>query len=127
MSARNEEAGTIMTELVIVMPVVLTFVLLAVQLGLWLHGRHVAVAAAQEGVTAAQVLDGTEDAGRQRAEAFLAEAGGVRDVSIQATRTELTARVEVRGTAPVVLPGLRLPLGGSAEAPVERWIAEPDR
>ena len=121
------QAGGSTTELVLLMPVVLLLVLLIVQFGLWLHARQVATAAAQEGLVAAQVEAGTDTAGRERAEAFLAEAGGLWEVQIDAMRDATTARVTIVGVTPAVVPGMTLEVTAVAEGPVERFVAEPDR
>jgi Flp pilus assembly protein TadG len=121
------QSGSATTELVLLMPVVLLLVLLIVQFGLWLHARQVATAAAQEGLVAAQVETGTAAAGHDRAVAFLTQAGGLREVRVDAARDLTTARVTVTGTTPAVIPGTALGVAGVAEGPVERWVAEPDR
>jgi Flp pilus assembly protein TadG len=121
------QAGSATTELVLLMPVVLLLVLLIMQFGLWLHARHVATAAAQEGLIAAQAEFGTSAAGHQRAAAFLAQTGGLRDVQIDASREETMARVVVTGTPPPVLPGLGMPVSANADGPVERFVPEPAR
>lgn len=126
-SRRDTEGGSATTELVVLMPVVLMVVLLAVQFGVWLHARQVVTAAAQEGLAAAQVLGGTAESGRLRAEAFLVEAGGVRAPVVESARTATIATVEVRAEVPAVLPGTRIPVRGQVEGPVERFVPEPER
>lgn len=126
-AARSSREGSSTLELMLLMPVVLFLVLLIVQFGLWQHARQVAAAAAQEGLVAAQVPAGTADAGTARAQAFLAEAGGVHEAEVTAQRSDITARVEVRGTTPAAIPGMVLVVRGTAEGPVERFVAEPDR
>lgn len=126
-TSRRGQSGSATTELVLLMPVVLLLVLLIVQFGLWLHARQVATAAAQEGLVAAQVETGTAAAGHDRAVAFLAQTGGLRDVSVDAARDLTTARVVVIGTTPAVLPGTSFAVSAVAEGPTERFVAEPDR
>ena len=121
------QVGSSTTELVLLMPVVLLLVMLIVQFGLWLHAQHVASAAAQEGLLAAQVESGTSAAGHDRAEAFLTQAGGLREVRIDAARDADHARVEVAGATPMVVPGMSLRVTAVVEGPVERFVAEPDR
>lgn len=121
------QAGTSTTELVLLMPVVLLLVMLIVQFGLWLHAQHVATAAAQEGLVAAQAESGTSGGGHSRAEAFLAQAGGLREAQVDVIRETERARVEVVGVTPAVVPGLTLEVSVVAEGPVERFVAEPDR
>lgn len=121
------QTGSSTTELVLLMPVVFLLVLLIVQFGLWLHARQVATAAAQDGLTAAQMELGTSVAGRERAERFAAEGGGLREVQIDAVRNATSARVTVAAVTPTVLPGMTWNVSVVAEGPVERWIAEIDR
>ena len=121
------QAGSSTTELVLLMPVVLLLVMLIVQFGLWLHAQHVATAAAQEGLVAAQAESGTNAQGHSRAEAFLAQAGGLRETQVGVVRDTQRARVEVVGITPAVVPGLMLEVSVVAEGPVERFVAEPDR
>jgi hypothetical protein len=124
---RPGEVGSTTTEVVLLMPVVLLLVMLIVQFGLWLHARQVATAAAQEGLVAAQVEFGTSAAGRDRAAAFLTEAGGLRDVRIDAVRQPASARVTVTGTTPPVIPGMHLAVTGVAEGPTERFVSGAQR
>lgn len=124
---RSGQDGSTTTELTLLMPVVLLLVLLIVQFGLWQHARQVAVAAAQEGLAVVQVPAGTAEAGKARAEVFLADAGGVREATVVAQRTDVSARVEVLGTAPAIVAGVAIPVRGLAEGPVERFIPEPER
>lgn len=119
--------GSVSTELVLLMPAILTMVLLIVQFGVWLHARQVVAAAAQEGLAAAQTYAGSQTSGSQRAETFLADIGGVDATHVTATRDVDVARVEVRGVAPTVVPGLQLPVTAVAQGPVERFVQEPDR
>lgn len=123
----RRESGSATTELVLLMPVVLLLVMFIVQFGLWLHARQVAIAAAQEGLAAVQAEFGTAPAGRERATSFLAEAGGLRDVQIDANREATTALVTVTGTTPAVVPGMNLAVSAVAEGPTERFVSGPDR
>lgn len=127
MTRLRQETGTVSTELTIVMPVVLTLVLLAVQFGLWLFARQVVAAAAQDGVAAAQMEGASADIGQSRAAALLAASGGVRDPVVESERTSTVARVSVRATAPTVVPWMSLPVSSVAEGPVERFLPEPQR
>jgi hypothetical protein len=101
----------------------LLLVLLIVQAALWQHGVHVATAAAQEGARAARLEGGSAAAGRARARAFLAQLGPnlVLAPQVTARRDQTSARVEITGTAPTLVPGLRLPIRVAATSPVERF------
>lgn len=123
----DRQAGSVTTELVMLMPVVLLLVMLIVQFGLWLHARQVATSAAQEGLVAVQVEFGTHAAGLERATAFLAAAGGLRDVQIDVVHEPATVRVTVTGTTPAVIPGMNLGIAAHAEGPTERFVSGADR
>ncbi len=120
---RRGERGSATTEAVLVTPVLLFLVMLIVQFGLWYHAQHVVRAAAQEGVRAARAEGGTDDAGAERAEAFLASAGPriviVGDLS--AGRGAEVASVSISGEAVSVVPGFHLPVKATATSPVERF------
>jgi Flp pilus assembly protein TadG len=121
--ARRGQVGGVTAELTVATPLLLTLVLLVVQVALWQHGQHVATAAAQEGARAARLESGTAAAGRARAQGFLAQLGPGLVVAprITARRDQVTAHVEVTGTAAPVLPWPRLPIRAAAEGPVERF------
>jgi Flp pilus assembly protein TadG len=121
----RDERGDATTELVLVTPVLLLLIGFVIQFALWYHAAHVAEAAAQEGVRAARAFGGSADAGQARAAHFLAETGPniVKGPDVTAVRDLRTARVEVHGYAPSVVPGLRLAVSGEAESPTERFTA----
>ena len=123
---RNEQ-GEATTELVLVTPVLLFLIGIIVQFAVWYHASHVAQAAAQEGVRVARAFGGSADAGQARAEHFLAETGPtiVRGSEVTAFRDAQSARVEVRGHAPSVVPGLRLGVNAEAQSPTERFAVPP--
>jgi Flp pilus assembly protein TadG len=117
------------TELAIVFPVLVAVVLAVVQFGVWYHAAAVARAAASEGVRAMLVVDGTDADGRRRTQEFLDQLGrGVIEAPTVATsRSGDVAVVEIRASAPELLPGLRLPVTARAETPLERFRAADER
>jgi len=117
---RGESGST--TELVVVFPFVMFLLMLVIQFGLWYHASHVAQAAAQEGARAARTV--SADAGRQRAQGFLAGMGAFDDKRVAASRDAHVARVDVWGRAPSLVPGLTLRIHEHSEGPVERFRAE---
>jgi Flp pilus assembly protein TadG len=119
----SAERGAATTQLVLVMPLLLLVVMLILQFGLWYHGSHVAVAAAQEGARAARLEGGTAAEGEARARAFLGALGRevVGEPEVVATRDAEAARVEVRGLSVAVVPGFRLPISAVSEGVVERF------
>lgn len=119
------DGGSVTLGLTAVFPACLALVLLVVQAALVFHARDIAQAAAQEGLRQARLYDGTADAGRHRAEAFILQAGGgdlLTNTTVTAARDDESARVEVRGHALSLLPGLRPAVAAVAAGPVERFV-----
>ena len=119
------DAGSVSVETAIAFPALLLLVTALVQYGLWFHARSLALAAAQEGVTAARVLGADPGAGPQRARAFIDTHGADTLTGATATLTTpapQTVAVQVTGRALSLLPGVPgLPVTQSAEGPVERF------
>jgi Flp pilus assembly protein TadG len=109
--------------MVLAAPVLALCLLLIVQFGVWSHALHVASAAAQEGARAARVENGSEQAGEQRARDLLNQVGKQVLVSptVTACRNDQVAKVEVRGKAVSIVPGLPLPVHAVSTGPVERF------
>ena len=110
----------------IVTPAVLVLLMLAVQAGLFWHARQRADAAASRAAAAAAEVDGTPTAGEAAAEIFLTGAP-IDNAAVTVTRDADTARVTVTGTAPALVPGVVWQVKAAAEAPRERFVAEPER
>ncbi len=121
---RSGERGVTSTELVVITPVLLTLILLVVQVGLYFHASHIALAAAEEGARSARSLHGSATAGQARARRFVDALGSglIRSPVVTASRTPTTARVEVRGQVAGVIPGLRLVVDRVVESPTERFV-----
>ena len=126
--AGRHERGSATLQTVLVMPLLLLLITAIVQFALWYHAVHIALAAAQDGARAARVEGGTTQAGRARAQQLLDQLGtGVlTDTTITATRDVDTARVEVHGYAPQLIPGLHLPVSAASAGKVERFRANND-
>lgn len=120
---RRGQRGQATTEVVLLVPVLLLLIMSVVHFGLWYHGGHVVRAAAQEGVRAARIENGTADDGRARAERFLASAAPtlVSGHRVSASRSLDVATVEVQGRVVGVIPGLVLPVRARATSPVETF------
>ena len=127
MVLRRGEAGLTSTEVAVLMPVVIALVLVPFQVGLWWHANQVAAAAAREAVDAAQVATATEAHGEAAALRLLDAAGNINQPVVTVTRSAEIVTVTVTGRAPRLLPGFDWQVTAIAEAPVERFIAEPDR
>ena len=106
-------------------PALLALIFVTVQAGLWFYARSLALAAANEGVTAGRVYQAPAGAGLARARQFIADHAGdsllgasVADGGSDAT----TVRIRVTGRSLSVLTGVDgWPVTQSAEAPRERF------
>ena len=120
------ERGEITLSFVLVTPAVLVLILGAVYLGLWLHCRTVATAAAQEGLAAARVESGDPAGGAARANRYLDVLAPARfvDREVSSQRSADEATVEVRGVVDDIVPGIRFSVRAVARGPVERFEAD---
>src|SRR5438094_10038590 len=125
----TDDGGSATLQTVLVMPLLLLLITAIVQFALWYHAAHVAIAAAQDGARAARVEAGTSQAGQARAQQLLDQLGtGVlTDPTITVTLDAETARVEIRGYAPELVPGLRLPVDAVSSGKTERFRAETEQ
>jgi len=119
----RDESGAVTTEMVIVMPVLLTMVLLLAQATLWWHAAHIAQATAADALAVTRVQDGTAAAGQDEAQSVLDQLGQgpLRGAHVTVTRTIDHAEVQVTGTASSVVPFLHLPVRTHASGPVEQF------
>lgn len=108
----------------------LPFTFFVVQAGLYYHAKQRVAAAADHGAAVAASAGGNEAAGQQAAGAFLADmpigdaaAPPVVDVNVTGEEVEV---VVVAQLDPIVDIGT-WSVSGTATAPVERFIPEPDR
>ncbi|MCI3928829.1 pilus assembly protein [Streptomyces sp. AN091965] len=107
--------------MVIVMPLVLTFVLLLAQAALYIHAAHIAQAAASHALAAARAQGGSAAAGQDEANRVLdlLGRGPLRSARIAVVRDSERAEIRVRGTASSVLPFLHLSVRARAVGPTE--------
>jgi Flp pilus assembly protein TadG len=115
------------SQVAILFPAVLFWLMLIVQYGLWWHAKQVADAAAAEGAAAARVPTGTEDDGTTAATAFLAEAGNLDTVEVTVDRAPMTVTVTVTGNAPQLVPGFAWSVTATAAVPVEQFLDPEER
>lgn len=120
------EAGIATLAAVLLMPAVVLVIMTIAQAVVYYHASHLATAAAQEGMRAAQARNATEAAGQAHAQDFLAQAGPslVLEPTVDVTRSADTARVEIRATAARLVPGLSLDIHAVASGPVERFVGD---
>jgi len=123
----RDERGMTTIQVAILFPVVLFWIMLIVQYGLWWHAKQVANAAAAEAVDAAQVSSGTARDGEDAAASYLAQSGNLDDITITVSREPTTVTVEVHGDAPRLVPGMEWSVTARSSAPVERFIPESER
>ena len=123
----RDERGMTTIQVAILFPVVLFWIMLIVQYGLWWHAKQVANAAAAEAVDAAQVSSGTARDSEDAASSYLAQSGNLDNVTITVSREPTVVTVEVRGDAPQLVPGFEWSVTARSTAPVERFIPEPER
>jgi Flp pilus assembly protein TadG len=121
----RDERGAATTELVIVMPLLLSMVLVIAQWALWAHATHIAQAAASEALSAARVHGGTVAAGQAQAQHVLSQLGRgpLTSPQVSVTRDAHRAAVTITGAATSVLPFLRLPVHAEVAGPVEVFHA----
>ena len=123
----RSERGMTTIQVAILFPVVLLWLMLIVQYGLWWHAKQVANAAAAEAVDAAQVSDGTAADGEASASSYLDQSGNLENVTVVVDRQPTVVIAEVHGDAPQLVPGFSWSVTARSEAPVERFIPEPER
>ena len=123
----RSERGMTTIQVAILFPAVLLWLMLIVQYGLWWHAKQVANAAAAEAVDAAQVSDGSEAEGEDAASSYLAQSGNLDNITVTVDRQPTVVVAEVRGDAPQLVPGFSWSVTARSQAPVERFIPEPER
>lgn len=115
------------TQVAILFPALLVWIMLIVQYGLWFHAKQVANAAAAEATDAAQTPAGTADDGEAAARSFLAQAGNLQAVTVTVDRGPVDVVVNVRGLAPRLVPFADWSVAARAVSPVERFVPEAQR
>lgn len=111
-------------ETAILVPAVLLLVMVAIQTGLWYYGRSVALAAAQEGVSAGRVEGATVFQATDAAEDFAATQGrGMLGQATVSTAGSSATRIQVSVSGQIVslIPGVPIAVSQEASGPVERW------
>ncbi len=125
---RTHDRGSATVEIAVLGPALLLLVFTVVQVALWAYARNLALAAAQEGASAATSYGGQLRDGTIRAQRFLARSAGdsLSQTAVTVSRVGPDrVRVEVRGRALSVLPGVAgLTVTQSAESTVERFVPD---
>lgn len=113
------------SQVAIVFPALLFWIMLIVQYGLWFHAKQVAETAAAEAVDAAQTPTASAVDGEDAALEFLASSGNLANTKVVVDRSLTLVTVVVTGEAPRLVPGFSWSVTAQAQAPVERFVTEP--
>jgi Flp pilus assembly protein TadG len=126
-TAGTREDGSSIVELVIVFPALLLLVMMTIEFGIWMHARHLAQAAADDGLAQAQQLGGTAAQGQSEAQSQLAFLAGtmLTGSRVTATRNATTASVTIDATSVSVVPFFTLTVHERVSGPIERFVAAP--
>ena len=121
------EDGSSIVEFVIVFPALLLLVMMTIEFGIWMHARHLAQAAADDGLAQAQQLGGTAAQGQSEAQSQLAFLAGtmLTGSRVTATRDATTASITVDATSVSVVPFFTLTVHERVSGPIERFVAAP--
>lgn len=118
--ARNER-GSASVALTMLLPVLFTFVWVAVGAAMFHFGNTAAQAAAQSAATAAAAEHGSTAACEQAAASFLASIGDtLHNVTVTCRRTATTATATITGTTISLVPGWAPTVTQTVAVAVER-------
>ena len=114
-----------MLEAAIVLPVIIVLTMLVIQYALVWHARHVAEAAAQDGLRAAAGYAATPAAGQSAASTYLTQVAPqlVRDPQVTVTVTATTVTVTVHAHVLSLLAFGRFDITEHAAGPRELFVA----
>jgi Flp pilus assembly protein TadG len=118
------DAGYGVVEVAIVWPAFLLLVMLAVQLTLVWHARHVAEAAARDGVRTARGYDSTAAAGQDAATAYLRRVAPnlLTDTRVTTSTTPTTVTIRVHEQVLGLVGFADLSVDEQATGPRERFV-----
>lgn len=119
----RREQGSIAVEAAVVLPALLLFTMLIVQVGMFLHARAVAASAARQGLDAARVVEGSEAAGTAASLAFLEQAhSGIEAPSVVVERGPEEVTVTISGEVMSLVPAWSPVVTVTISAPTERTV-----
>ncbi|GAA1094902.1 TadE/TadG family type IV pilus assembly protein [Nocardiopsis metallicus] len=121
---QQQDRGSVTLETAILFPAILLLVMVAIQTGLWYYGRSVALAAAQEGVSAGRAEGASVTRAAQAAQDFAADQGrGMLGEARVSTANSSATRIHVHVSGEIVslIPGVPIAVSQEASGPVERW------
>jgi Flp pilus assembly protein TadG len=122
---RRDDDGSAVLETAIVLPAMILLTMLVIQYALVWHARHVAQAAAQEGLRAASSYQVTPADGRTAALTYLRNVAPhlLTSPDVHTTSTGTTMTVTIHADALPLLSFGRFPLTEHATGPRERFVA----
>ncbi|MDN3059410.1 pilus assembly protein [Streptomyces sp. SRF1] len=119
------DRGDASVQMAIVFPFVIVLTIAVVQASMWYYARQIALAAARDGAAAGRTYQAGPSDAAARARQVLDRTAGdsLREAMVSTGgSTGERIRVQVRGTAPSLLPFVPdLPVSQSASGPVERF------
>lgn len=118
---RRDDRGGVAAQVAVIPAAVLLF-FFVVQVSLWFYGREVATAAAQHGLDAARVFEGSEDAGEATANQFLGQVGGLKDYSVSVDRGAEVVTITIEAQPVSVMPFVAREATITMDAAVERVV-----
>ena len=121
----GERGGGVGVEMALLWIAMLALVAAATQVALVFYAGQLALTAAQDGVHAAATQNPTsQNTARDAAQSFLARSAGTvftpTEVTVTLEQGGGVLRVQVRGQALSLIPGMRLPVDKTAVAALER-------
>ncbi len=118
---RRDDRGGVAAQVAVIPAAVLLF-FFVVQVSLWFYGREVATAAAQHGLDAARVFEGSEAAGETTANQFLGQVGGLQDYSVSVDRGAEVVTITIEAHPVSVMPFVAREATITMDAAVERVV-----
>jgi hypothetical protein len=121
----HADGGYSVVEAVITLPVLILLTLLVVQWALVWHGRHVAEAAAQDGLRAGRGYQASASSGRSEAECYLRAVAPrlLTSPQVDVSRSATTVTVHVRARVLSLIPAVDgIGVEETASGPVERYV-----
>lgn len=123
----SHDHGSATLEIVVLFPALMLLIFGLIQGALWFHARNIALAAANDALTAARSEQGTASAGQDAATSFIARTGGdsvLPGAYVTVTRTGTRVTVTVTGRALSVFPGVPgAAVSQSVNGPVEHFTS----
>jgi len=100
----------------------MTVLLTVVQVSFWYYGRALATSAAQHGLDAARVANGSEASGEATIDQFVEQTGGLDLSTVTVVRLADQVTVTVQGDVVQVVPFFDVPVSVTLTGPVERVV-----